>query len=280
MKQLIVTADDFGAAMAVNEAVEQSHYDGILTCASLMVAGDAAEDAIARAKSMPRLGTGLHLVLVDGRPILSPDRVPDLVGPDGRFRTNMVRAGMNFFFRPSIQRQLEAEIDAQFAAFAAAGLSLDHVNAHKHFHLHPTVSSLILKIGQRYGMRAARAPIEPKATLARIEAVRGIDIAQPWAKLMRSRFRRAGLAVPDQVFGISWSGALGKDRLRGLIAQLPRGLTEIYMHPATSAYPGGAAGYAYADELEALTDPLARDAITREGISLGRFADFAGFPAP
>ena len=39
MKRLIVTADDFGVAEAVNEAVEQAHRHGILTAASLMVAG-------------------------------------------------------------------------------------------------------------------------------------------------------------------------------------------------------------------------------------------------
>jgi len=273
MKRLIVTADDFGASVAVNEAVEQAHRRGILTCASLMVAGEAAADAVARAKAMPALGVGLHLVLVDGRPVLPIVAVPDLVDQDGRFRNDMVRAGIDFL-RARVRRQLEAEIAAQFAAFAATGLPLDHVNAHKHFHLHPTVASLILEIGRRHGMRAVRAPIEPRATLRQIEVVRGFDIALPWAKLVRRRLRRAGLAVPDQVFGLAWSGALNKHRLCGLLAHLPEGLTEIYAHPATGPYPGSAPGYDYAGELDALTDPLARQLITRERVALGRFADF------
>jgi len=274
VKRLIVTADDFGASVAVNEAVEQAHREGILTCASLMVAGEAAADAVARARAMPKLGVGLHLVLVDGRPVLPPESVPDLVEDDGRFRDDMVRAGVHFFFRPAVRRQLEAEIAAQFAAFTATGLPLDHVNAHKHFHLHPTIASLILKIGRRHGMRAARAPIEPRATLRKIEPVGGFDVALPWAKLVRRRLRRAGLAVPDQVFGLAWSGALNTDRLCGLLKHLPEGLTEVYAHPATAPYPGSAPGYAYADELAALTDPLARDLIKRERVALGRFVDF------
>ena len=40
----------------------------------------------------------------------------------------------------SVKRQLRAEIEAQFAAFAATGLPFDHVNTHKHFHLHPTIA--------------------------------------------------------------------------------------------------------------------------------------------
>ena len=46
MKRLIVTADDFGAAVEVNEAVERAHRHGVLTAASLMVSGAAAHDAV------------------------------------------------------------------------------------------------------------------------------------------------------------------------------------------------------------------------------------------
>ena len=90
-KNLVVTADDFGAAIAVNEAVEIAHRDGILTAASLMVAGAAAADAVVRARRLPMLGVGLHVVLVDGEPVLPPEQIPALVGPDGRFRTDMLR---------------------------------------------------------------------------------------------------------------------------------------------------------------------------------------------
>src|ERR1700761_7238600 len=168
MIRLIVTSDDFGASLTVNEAVELAHTQGILTAASLMVAGDAAADAMARAKRLPTLGVGLHLVLVEGRPMLPASQVPDLIDATGHFRTNMALAGVNFFFRPQVRRQLAAEIEAQFAAFAATGLPLDHVNAHKHFHLHPTIAGLILSIGARYGLAAARAPIEPADILDRI----------------------------------------------------------------------------------------------------------------
>ena len=48
------------------------------------------------------------------------------------------------FSCPGCGRQLAAEIEAQFAAFAATGLALDHVNSHKHFHLHPTIAALMV----------------------------------------------------------------------------------------------------------------------------------------
>ena len=111
MKRLIVTADDFGAAIEVNEAVERAHRNGILSAASLMVAGAAAGDAVTRAKTMPELRVGLHLVLVEGRPILPRDAVPDLVDATGHFRTDMARAGAAMFFFPKVRAQLAAEIE-------------------------------------------------------------------------------------------------------------------------------------------------------------------------
>jgi hopanoid biosynthesis associated protein HpnK len=276
-RRLVISADDFGADVAVNDAVEIGHRQGVLTAASLMVGAPGAADAVDRARRMPDLGVGLHLVLVEGRPTLPPNQVPDLLDASGSFRSDMARAGAAMFFRPDVRRQLAREIEAQFAAFAATGLALDHVNAHKHFHLHPTIAGLILKIGRRYGLKAARLPIEPPAVLARVEAgAGGRDwIVDPWARLARRRFRAAGVAVPDQVFGLRWSGAMTTSRLLGLIGSLPDGLSEIYLHPATAArYPGSAAGYGYQDELAALLDPAVAAATKTGGLRLGDFAEF------
>ena len=272
---LIVTADDFGAAPEVNEAVERAHREGILTCASLMVGAPAAGDAVARAKAMPKLGVGLHLVLVEGKPVLPPAQIPNLVGPDGNFRTDMVRAAIAMTFLPWVQRQLAAEIDAQFEAFASTGLTLDHVNAHKHFHLHPTIAKLMVKSGKRYGLKAARAPIEPPEVLRRIEpGVTGGDMERFMGMRLRERFYVNRIWSPDAVFGLAWSGAMNTGRVTAILENLPEGVSEIYLHPALCAYNGSAQGYRYSDELTAL---LAPEAIGLAGqVRRGTFADFAG----
>ena len=278
MKQLIVTADDFGAAAEVNEAVERAHRDGILSAASLMVAGAAAHDAVARAKTMPKLRVGLHLVLVEGKPVLPAKAVPDLVDGSGHFRTDMARAGAAMFFLPKVRAQLAAEIAAQFEAFAATGLTLDHVNAHKHFHLHPTIASLMVEMAARHGVKGARVPLEPQAVLGRIEPHKAsavVALTTPFAKNLRRRFRKVGIASPDHVFGLAWSGAMTRERLTGLIRHLPDGLSEIYMHPATGPYAGSAPGYQYQGELAALTDPLLPGLLAAQGVVRGGFADFS-----
>lgn len=261
--------------MAVNDAVEQAHRNGILTAASLMVGAPAVADAVARARAMPELGVGLHLVLVDGRPVLPPDAVPDLVDEAGWFRSNMALAGVNFL-RPRVRRQLSAEIAAQFEAFAATGLALDHVNAHKHFHLHPVVASVLLEIGPRFQMRAVRAPVEPGAVLARVEAGAipvQARLAGVYARQLAARLRRAGLRVPDAVFGLRWTGHLRAKRLARLVACLPDGLVEIYAHPATrDDFAGHAPGAEHRAELAALVDARVRAAVVASGARLTSFA--------
>ncbi len=279
MKQLIVTADDFGAALAVNEAVEEAHVRGVLTAASLMVGAPASADAVARARRLPALRGGLHLVRVEGAPVSDPAKIPDLVDPDGLFRTDMAAMGAAIFFRPAVRRQLEAEVLAQFEAYAATGLPLDHVNTHKHFHLHPTILAAILQIGGRFGVKALRAPIEPHGVLAEVEPDAKLGpawITGPWAAMGRSRARRAGMRTPDQVFGLCWSGAMTAERLSGVIRRLPAGLSEIYLHPATSqSYPGSAPGYRYLEEFQALVSPEVIAAARAADVALGGFADFA-----
>jgi len=262
----------------VNEAVETAATDGILTAASLMVTGPAAADAIARARRLAGLRVGLHIVLVEGRPALAPERLPDLVDAAGCFRTDMARLGLAIAIRPSVRQQLAAEIEAQFAAFRTTGLPLDHVNAHKHFHLHPTIAGAIIAIGRRYGLDAMRVPIEPKAVLAAVEpqAARGPAwLTAPWARLLARTARRHGLRTPDSVLGLAWSGAMTEERLAGLLHHLPAGRTEIYLHPASrDDFPGHAPGYRHRAELAALTAPSVAAAARRADVSLGGYADF------
>jgi len=104
VRKLIVTGDDFGLAVPVNEAIEEAHRRGILTTASLMVGAGVVADAVERARRLPTLKVGLHLVLVEGRPVLPPREIPDLVDGEGEFSSRLVGAGLNFFFRPGVGR--------------------------------------------------------------------------------------------------------------------------------------------------------------------------------
>jgi chitin disaccharide deacetylase len=282
LKQLIVTADDFGAALEVNEAVESAHRHGILTAASLMVSGPAAVDAIARARRLPSLRVGLHVVMVEGRPVLPAAAVSDLLDGNGRFRSDLAAFGTAVACSRRVRGQLAAEIKAQFAAFRDSGLPLDHCNAHKHFHLHPVVGDLLAQIGRSFGLQAVRVPLEPTRLLRQVEPRapwRAAPLLAPFALSLRRRLRAAGLLTPDRVFGLRWSGQMTSERLGGLIRNLPPGLTEIYLHPATGPYAGAAPGYRYREELDALIAPQVVALCRESTLRLGGFRDFVNAAA-
>lgn len=263
MSQITLTADDFGLSEAVNEAVERAHRDGVLTAASLMVGAPAAADAVARARRMPGLRVGLHLVVIEGPAVLPPTTIPALVDARGWFPADQLRLGMRYFFLPHVRRQLAREIDAQFAAFAATGLPLAHADAHKHMHLHPTVGRLMLAAGRAHGLRRVRVPAEPPAVMARLGAPGG-QALHAWSRLLRAQVRRAGMAAPDTVFGLAWSGAMTADRVRRLLAVLPPGDIELYFHPASrrdALLDRLMPNYDHEGELAALLDPGVRAAL-------------------
>ena len=272
---LIVTADDFGIHESVNEAVEQASRAGTLNAASLMVTADATKDAIRRARTLPNLCVGLHVVLADGWSTLDAQLIPEIADPTGRMHSDMFRRGVRFFFKSAARRQLEAEIRAQFAAFARTGLTLDHVNVHKHFHLHPTILNILLEVGRDYGMPAMRVPDEPFWFAARSAGVLpGLaqSLLSPWIALMKHRLRRARIFHNDRIFGMAGSGAMDEAGLLAILARLPPGVSEIYLHPATrtgSAITPSMSQYRHAEELDALSSLRVRAALNAVAVRGG-----------
>jgi hopanoid biosynthesis associated protein HpnK len=241
----------------------------------MMVAGGAVEDAVRRARRLPGLRVGLHLVAIEGPAKLPASAIPDLVDAHGQFPSDQLALGMRYFFLPRVRRQLAAEIRAQFAAFAATGLPLDHADAHKHMHLHPTVGALLLRIGAEFGLGAVRVPAEPPDIMARLDAPAGRALYR-WSGLLRRQIRRAGMRANDAAFGIAWSGHMTEDRLLRLIPILPDGISELYFHPAAgrdAVIDALMPTYEHEAELAALLSPAVRAALDRADVARGGFGD-------
>lgn len=281
--RLIVTADDFGMSLEVNEAVEEAHRDGILTCASLVVAGDAAEDAVRRARRMPGLGVGLHLAIF-GAPASASG--PSMLAADGKnLDEKPVRTGSAIMVLPAARAAARREIAAQFEAYRRTGLELGHLDGHWHCHQHPTVLAQALELGVPLGLKALRIPYEPfgfsrrvagkgKAGARLSHAICGL----PLTLTMRLQALAAGVAVNDRFFGKTDDGFISEALLLSLVENLAHGVTELGLHPATQTWHGAHAPpphWRQADELAALTSPRVRQAVERRGIVLQRWADIA-----
>lgn len=273
MKRVIISADDFGLSEGVNEAVEQAHKAGLLSTASLMVAGPAAADAVERAKRLPDLKVGLHVVAVAGWPVCAPHSLPKITDDSGDIRHDQTGLARLLAISPLAREEMRREIEAQFSAFAATGLKLDHANAHKHMHLHPIVGRMLIGIGRRYGLRALRIPMEPPSPLRRGGASPGNTIPagllRRWTRLLRAQAHAARLTTNDACFGIAWSGHMTAPRVRDLAASLPDGLSEIYFHPATrrdALLERLMPGYEHETELATLLDPGVAGAFDAAGV--------------
>ena len=285
-RRLIVTADDFGMAPEVNEAVEAAHRDGVLTGASLLITGAAAPAAVALAKRTPTLEVGLHLAMVAAPPAADPADIPDLLAADGSgLGQRPIVTGARAAMSRRVRAQVRRELVAQFEAFRRAGLRPSHVDGHWHGHQHPDIVRLIVELAPEYGVRTVRWPREP--VLASARAARGevfvgraIDAAlhAPILRAMRARLRRAGIATNDWFYGKTDGGRLTADRLGRIVSRLSPGVSEIGLHPASRRWTGPhapPADWRMTEELEALTSPALRDTISRHGVRLVCFSDLA-----
>lgn len=228
--KLIINADDFGWTDGHNLAVEQAHVKGILTRASLMCTGTGFRDAVEMARCLPELGVGVHLTLNEGLPLLPPQQLPNLTRPDGHFHDSL-RA----LIERNVQGYLQtdealAEWRAQIECALSAGITITHLDAHKHVHMLPPLRSAMIVLAQEYQIEYVRLPLE-KFSLSAVQ--RGPGWAGLWllAWIARRHFVEAGLQFADTFVGVAVSGAMTQTRLQKAIASA-QGVTEIMVHPA------------------------------------------------
>jgi len=165
--RLITNADDFGLTCGINRAILELHLAGAVTSATLMANGPAFEDAVAIALANPSLGVGCHVVLTDGTPLSHPQRIPTLLGADGKnFRPSL----MDFLGAVLLGKVNEDEIAiealAQVQQLQRAGIDVTHVDTHKHTHILPRVARPLLYVCERAGVGAIRNPFEERWSLA------------------------------------------------------------------------------------------------------------------
>lgn len=266
-RRLIVNADDFGISRSVNHAVIQAHRDGILTSASLMVNGEAFEEAVALAKAHPKLAVGLHLVLCCGRSTLPPEKIPALVNPKGEFSNQPIAAGFRYYFADQpVRHQLEAEISAQFAKFEWTDLALDHVNGHLHFHLHPTIFRILMNHRSR-GFRLTNDPLHIDWSLGKGRWFYRLSHAFIFGFLSRRAapmLASKNIGHSQRVLGLLENGRITEDYILRLLHVLPPGDSELYSHPSL---------HEFKHELEGLISPRVKQTLAEEEIELIRYQD-------
>jgi len=268
--RLIVNADDFGRSQSINEAVVRAHDEGILTTASLMVNEPGFDEAVKLARNHPKLGVGLHLTLLVGHSALPPDQIPGLVNGRGEFSNSPVGAGMNYFFKHTLRKQLRAEIHAQFEKFHATGLPLDHVNGHLHLHLHPVVFRILMADAEQLGitrMRLTRDCLARSRRMAHghwLYRVSHAAIYEWLSNRARAPLWERGIRHAQITFGLLQNGRVDEEYVLKLLPELPAGDSELYSHPSLDEFK---------HEFDALVSPRVKERVKKLGIELIRYQD-------
>lgn len=272
-KSLIINADDFGISASVNRAVISGWQNGLLTSASLMVTGDAFDEAVALARQNPGMQTGLHLTLMQGRSAVHHKGFPALTHDDGNFPNDPVFAGMRMFFLKSLRKQLETEIEAQITKFIGTGLPLSHIDGHMNIHMHPTVFDILCRLMPKYNISTFRLTRERFGTELAISAERpfgkAVDafIFGKLAARSLPRLKTARIGFADEVKGLLNSGRITEDYLLKALDRMQDGLTEIYLHPAENDNPE-LPDYRQKDEMHAISSSRVAEKIRAMGIRL------------
>ena len=151
MTEVIFNADDFGISPGVNQAIFKAHTHGILNSASLMVNQEFASEAATLAQKMPNLSVGLHINLTNERPAAAPKEIPLLVGADAKFKNGFVKLLILSFLHPKkLQTQAYIEIKAQIEKYLKTGLSLNHLDGHRHVQMIPAVFKAVKQLQSEY----------------------------------------------------------------------------------------------------------------------------------
>ena len=151
MLEKIFNADDFGISKGVNRAIYKAHCEGILNSTSIMITLKYAEDAVALAGQMPNLKVGLHANLTNEYAVLPPLQIPLLVDQKGCFKNGFVQLLLlSLLYPKELKRQIKEEVKAQIDRAQAFGISLSHLDSHRHVHMIPFVFKAFMELQEEY----------------------------------------------------------------------------------------------------------------------------------
>lgn len=276
-KYLIVNADDFGLTEGVNQGILEGFQKGVITSASIMVTGDAFEDAVQKAKENPELAVGIHLTLVAGKSVLTSDQIPSLVDTKGSFYPGYKSFFYKLMGRKIRQLELEQELQAQIERFLDTGLKISHLDSHLHVHHHPALIPLIICLAQKYQIPYIRCSEEmpirgKKVSFPRWIKAKGLNFV---ARSTREKILQAGLKTSSYFYGMSHSGHFIEEVWLTFLPQIKDGVTEVMCHPGYEDEAldrqGGDPTYQRKEELKSLTSPKIKEMILRFGIELTNY---------
>lgn len=153
-KNQFVNADDFGASLSVNEAIDFGFKKGILNRTTIMVNMPYVQDAVNKAINggyMDRIG--LHLNLTEGEPLTETILNYNLFG-DRSFWGH--KKNLFYINDKNLKQALRNEIVAQMGRYIELGFTLMHIDSHHHNHTMPSILPIVINEAKKHGFVSMR----------------------------------------------------------------------------------------------------------------------------
>jgi predicted glycoside hydrolase/deacetylase ChbG (UPF0249 family) len=262
---LVVNADDFGLSEPINAGIISAFDQGIVRSTSLMPNGQAFDNAVNLAKERPELGVGIHISLVDEKPISSAlNGLP----------TSYKALALCLLTGRIGRRDLTTECCAQIEKVLSTGIRPTHLDSHQHVHIHPVLSSIIIDLAVQYAIPGIRVPLDNSASKLNARGMQ-IAVSRMLSRMLSKKATNAGLRIVDRFFGLAESGHITENVILQAIAKSSNGINELMCHPGfgdpqtSGRYKWG---YTWDAEVKALCSEQVISAILEHRVTLCSFA--------
>lgn len=277
MKQLIVSADDFGLSKSINEGIAKAYREGIVTSINILPTGPSFEESLYLIKDLKLEEIGAHLSLTETSPVTDPAKVTSLVTKEGFFSANYPSFFINLFLGKIKTDDIYLELRSQLDRLKRTNLPIISLNSHEHIHMMPFLLKIFIELAGEYSIPFIRYPhgdrLVSPFSLKKLFKMIALSY---FGKRIERMVRESGIYAADNFLGHLDSGNLSEDLLIRLLDNLREGTTELVCHPG---YLSSQVTDRYAfhlnceGELSALTSRRVKRIIEDRGIKLVTYGE-------
>lgn len=229
MKQLIITADDFGYSKFTNNAIIKCFQKGIVTSTSLIVNTKYFDKSVELLEQNKALDVGVHINLTEFKP---STRNKTLIDKNGNFIDK--NKWFNEYYKKADIDEIENKIEAQILKAISSGLNIMHINGHNHIHIFPNIVDVVIKLAKKYKIMFVRLPYEKiinKRNFKNHQIIKR-DLIADLSISAKNKIIKNRLKTTDAFYGILNMDNMDFEKLSQIFTSMKDGTSELMVHPA------------------------------------------------